>query len=217
MASPTGDRATMTSAKAVVLRRLSALGYPPIRIDVSGRGLTVRWSRSDVPDTIVSALTQRAALEFRPVLQVTPGPVCTATLPPVAPDQSAQLPQTAPNHTVTACLSLAPSALTSPTLADARAEPGAGQGWEVRVTFSGDSGGRFDQIAQQYYRHQLAIVIDDQVISAPTVNATRFNGTAIISGAAAQGGFTRRQAQDLAAALISGPLPVGLIAGSVTH
>jgi preprotein translocase subunit SecD len=53
-------------------------------------------------------------------------------------------------------------------------------------------------------------VLDGVVESAPTINARTFGGTAVISGNSANGGFTQRQANDLALVLRYGSLPVKL-------
>ena len=52
---------------------------------------------------------------------------------------------------------------------------------------------------------QLAIVVDDQVISAPTVQSPITNGTGVITGS-----FTEARAKDLATQLNAGALPVEL-------
>ncbi len=56
-----------------------------------------------------------------------------------------------------------------------------------------DTGARlFDEYAAEHYGEQFAIVLDDQVMSAPTIQATRFGGQAQISGG--QGGFPVEEA-----------------------
>jgi protein-export membrane protein SecD len=70
-----------------------------------------------------------------------------------------------------------------------------------------DSGARlFDEYAEQHYGEQFAIVLDDQVVSAPTIQATRFGGRAQISGG--QGGFPVDEARSLVAVLKFGSLPL---------
>jgi preprotein translocase subunit SecD len=55
---------------------------------------------------------------------------------------------------------------------------------------------------------QLAIVLDGEVLSAPTIQTTQFNGSAEIT--AGLGGFERSKAEEIALALRYGSLPVQL-------
>ncbi len=64
----------------------------------------------------------------------------------------------------------------------------------------------FDEYAAQHYGEQFAIVLDDQVVSAPTIQATRFGGRAQISGG--QGGFPIDEARSLVTVLKFGSLPL---------
>jgi preprotein translocase subunit SecD len=82
--------------------------------------------------------------------------------------------------------------------------------WEVNVTFTGKGGGEWDAIVgKQYYQKYVAIVLDNQVISAPQINAQQFNGQATISGGGTAG-FTHSQASQLSLVLRYGALPVQL-------
>jgi protein-export membrane protein SecD len=70
-----------------------------------------------------------------------------------------------------------------------------------------DTGSRlFDDYAEEHYGEQFAIVLDDQVMSAPTIQATRFGGRAQISGG--QGGFPVEEANSLVTVLKFGSLPL---------
>ena len=80
---------------------------------------------------------------------------------------------------------------------------------EVVVSIEWDSEGTviFDEIAKRLFpdRERLAIILDDELISAPTVNSESFGGTAQISG-----DFTVDEARLLAVQLTSGALPMSL-------
>ncbi len=70
-----------------------------------------------------------------------------------------------------------------------------------------DTGARlFDEYANDHYGEQFAIVLDDQVISAPVIQAQRFGGRAQISGGSA--GFAPDEAQSLVTVLKFGSLPL---------
>ena len=86
--------------------------------------------------------------------------------------------------------------------------------WTVQVNFTGKGGSEFDSIiAKGYYGKQVAIVLDNKIESAPTINAQQFNGVATISGGS--GGFTHKQASDLSLVLRYGALPVQLTQSDV--
>jgi protein-export membrane protein SecD len=66
----------------------------------------------------------------------------------------------------------------------------------------------FDDYAEQHYGEQFVIVLDNEVMSAPVIQATRFGGRAQISGG--QGGFQPGEAQSLVTVLKFGSLPLGI-------
>jgi hypothetical protein len=82
----------------------------------------------------------------------------------------------------------------------------------VNLEFS-DAGGRlFDEYAEEHFGERFAIVFDDIIVSAPSINATRFGGQAQISG-----NFTLHEAQAIVAVLSAGrslPYEVVVEAGS---
>lgn len=96
---------------------------------------------------------------------------------------------------------LAPAALTGVVIEEAAATF-QGQ-WIVNVSFNDEGAMLFDQMAVANYERQVAIVLDGVVESAPTINATEFNGQAVISGS-----FTEAEAKNLALVLRFGALPV---------
>jgi preprotein translocase subunit SecD len=99
---------------------------------------------------------------------------------------------------------LGPTELTGQIVRTALAvPPQVGGNWLVRVNFTGSGSPKFDQLAAKYVQKQVAIVLDGQVESAPTIQQATFNGTADITGT-----FSQRQAQDLALQLRYGSLPV---------
>ncbi len=70
-----------------------------------------------------------------------------------------------------------------------------------------DTGARlFDEYAADHYGEQFAIVLDNQIMSAPAIRATRFGGRAQISGGT--GGFAASEAQSLVTVLKFGSLPL---------
>ena len=106
-----------------------------------------------------------------------------------------------------------PVGLTGSALDTARANLGQNGQWVVAPVFkdNADGIGKFNGAAGQCYAKaatcpsgQLAIVLDGQVLSAPSINAASFKADQIeISGS-----FDERSAKDLATALKYGALPV---------
>ena len=78
-------------------------------------------------------------------------------------------------------------------------------GWKINLTFNPKGASIFFQITQALIGKQLAIVMDNYVLSAPVVQTAIQGGSAEITG-----NFTYNQAQDLAALIRSGNLPVSL-------
>ena len=96
-----------------------------------------------------------------------------------------------------------------------------GGGWGVTVDLKGGSGGedKWNALAKQCYdgaaicpSHQLAIELDGQIQSHPTVNAPSFTGSVQITGS-----FTKAEASKLAQVMNSGALPITLQAEAVQN
>ncbi|MFB0613346.1 protein translocase subunit SecD [Aurantiacibacter poecillastricola] len=75
----------------------------------------------------------------------------------------------------------------------------------VGIQFDAQGGARFAQLSTENTGRRFAIILDDEVISAPTFNEPILSGSAQISG-----GFTTETANALAITLRSGALPVDL-------
>jgi preprotein translocase subunit SecD len=97
---------------------------------------------------------------------------------------------------------------------DATARILSGTGWGVTVSLRGGASGEgvWNTLAAECYNasatcptRQLAIVLDGEVISAPTVQQPSFSGSVEISGQ-----FSESEARNLARVLNSGSLPVKL-------
>ncbi len=76
---------------------------------------------------------------------------------------------------------------------------------QVAITFDGAGGRRFARVTQENTGKPFAIILDNQVISAPNINEPILGGRAQISG-----NFTIETANQLAIALRSGKLPIAL-------
>ncbi len=102
---------------------------------------------------------------------------------------------------------------------DATARIISGSGWGVTVSLRGGSNGEgvWNTLAAECFNgtatcptRQLAIVLDGEVISAPTVQQPSFTGSVEITGS-----FSEAEARNLARVLNSGSLPVKLVTQDV--
>lgn len=76
---------------------------------------------------------------------------------------------------------------------------------QVQLTFSSDGSKKFAEITKRNVGKRVAIVLDNVVIEAPTVNQAILTGNAVITG-----GFTAQSANNLVTELNAGALPVSL-------
>lgn len=74
---------------------------------------------------------------------------------------------------------------------------------EVSIQFTSEGAKKFDEVTKRNVGKPLAIFLDDEPVSAPTVQAEIPGGNAVISG-----NFTTEQAKSLAVQLNAGALPV---------
>jgi preprotein translocase subunit SecD len=70
------------------------------------------------------------------------------------------------------------------------------EGWQIEIELTPSASERFSDITTRLVGKQLAIVVDDQVVSAPTVAEPITSGHTLITGV-----FSEREARDLAARL----------------
>ncbi|NJL92406.1 MAG: protein translocase subunit SecD [Anaerolineae bacterium] len=123
------------------------------------------------------------------------------TCPPTEPGGERRLANTRPDGTSYQTV------MTGSGLDDAIAEPagtGIGNAWIVSFTLTSEGDTVFADYTGSNIGQPMAIVLDGEVISAPTINA-RISGSGII-----EGGFSRAEAEALAIQLRYGALPVPL-------
>jgi preprotein translocase subunit SecD len=108
---------------------------------------------------------------------------------------------------------LGPAQLTGKVVSTASAQaPDANDPtWYVMVTFTSSGGPQFNTLAAKNYQQFVAIDLDGLVESAPQIQQTSYNGSAVINGST----FTEGQAKNLALELRYGSLPVKFQAQSI--
>jgi preprotein translocase subunit SecD len=125
-----------------------------------------------------------------------------------------------PKQPLITCDSDAVKYLLSASLLEGTALKGAsagipqGQGaWVVSLSFDGDGTKTFGDISRELFgtQRQFAIVLDGQVLSAPTMDGLILDGRAQISG-----NFTELEARSLATSLKFGALPIAFDKNATT-
>ncbi len=142
------------------------------------------------------------------------------------PQQKAQAGETAtPSDKTVACSQdgkykyvLGPAAVDGKEVSSAKSvyDTQQGNGWEVVLGFNSAGGKKFADItgklaAQQAPNNQFGIVLDNQVVSAPSVSSAITGGQATIYGS-----FTQQSSGDLANVLSYGALPLSFTTSDVT-
>lgn len=165
----------------------------------SSASTTVAPSTTDTPTTTVAGATTTTVAGDAPL-----------QLPAVAPDQAGFI--KARGGSI--CY-VGPSGGTGEVFQDdATARILSGSGWGVTVSLRGGSSGEdvWNVLASECFNatatcptRQLAIDLDGEIISAPTVQQANFTGSVQITGS-----FTESEARNLARVLNSGSLPVRL-------
>ena len=233
------SQATLDETISIISNRVNGLGVAEPNISSQGHNIVVQLPGVKNPQEALKVVGQTATLNFRPVLCSAP-PYSTppkslhltpAELKVACPTSATNsnilsyipttnihgdnantdvlLPQIV-NGQVASRYILGPSLMTGSSLKSAVAELDQSGNWIVQFTLTKTGSPIFDSIAKQYYQKNIAIVLDGNVISAPTINATSFGGHGQISGS-----FTQSQANNLALVLRYGALPVQLVQQTV--
>lgn len=85
------------------------------------------------------------------------------------------------------------------------------RGWGVQLEFNSEGAKLFDNIAAANQYKRMAILLDGDVVSAPSLNSNQYGGRAEITGH-----FSEQEARDLASALMN-PLRVPVQIEEVRH
>lgn len=172
-------------------------------------------------ERLLELIGTTAKLEFREVLEtVTPGSenyetteVSKGESEDLADDEVVYRAADAPADQDPLLYRLGPVELTGERLDRAKANfidasqvsPGEEPGWRVDLTFDSRGGEKFEEITTRLTGKQLAIVLDQVVESAPSIQGPIPGGNAVITG-----NFTEQEARDLELVLQTGSLPVEL-------
>jgi preprotein translocase subunit SecD len=191
---------SMTVARDVVRRRIDPQGTREVTVINQGQSrILVQVPGVDDPDALKALIGQTARLEFKLVdLTADPNQVAQGRAPAGS--------QVLPMADGTGNIAVQRRVMVSgDQLVDAKQSFDQDGRPVVSITFNSGGARRFGRVTQENVNKPFAIILDNQVLSAPNINEPILGGQAQISG-----NFTVESANQLAVALASGKLPVKL-------
>lgn len=189
----------MAQAVEVIRRRIDELGTREPNIVRQGKNrIVVQVPGLQNPDALKSLLGKTAKLEFKLVdVEADPSLVAEGRAPP----GSQILPSLEGGSVVVKRRAI----ITGDQLVDSQVSTNENGQPAVSFRFDSTGGRRFAQATQENVGKPFAIILDNIVISAPSINEPILGGSGIISGQ-----YTVATANELAILLRSGKLPVEL-------
>jgi protein-export membrane protein SecD len=179
----------MNSARDVIERRVNAFGVSEPLVQVSGENrLIVDLAGVKDINQAIDLIGQTPFLEFR---EENPNP------PAATPDANGQV-SLDPDQVFLA------TGLTGKEFKRATLEFNQQSGVpQITLQFNDEGAQKFAELTTRNINKRIAIFLDGQILSAPTVNQAITDGKAVINGQ-----FTLQEAKDLVTRLNSGALPV---------
>ena len=187
----------MDSAIEVIRRRIDELGTrEPTIIRQGDTRIVVQVPGLQDPEALKALVGQTAALEFKLVADPAGSQVGVETFP--------YAPGTGLDGEMLTVRRLGGIRGENLTGAQAGVDPQNNQN-VVNISFDAQGGAKFAKLTTENVGKPFAIILDGQVLSAPTIETPIIGGSAQISGS-----FTPESANQLAIALRSGALPVDM-------
>jgi preprotein translocase subunit SecD len=211
-AAETLSRDTVEQAKEAIDRRVNALGVAEPVIVVEGNDrISIQLPGVDDPARVKDIIKTTAQLQFRLIENGTaPTPEALyQQLPATMRDQVDILPGNSEDDMgrVTGVVYYAVNKnvpVSGRDLKNARVQKGRVGEPVIGFSFTPEGSPKFSALTGGHIGRQLAIVLDNKVVSAPRVNS-KIDGEGVIEGS-----FTQQQAADLSLVLRSGSLPASL-------
>jgi len=208
------DSEAIGQAIEIIRQRVDAIGVAEPEISRQGDAIVVQLPGVDDRARALELVGQTAELRFRPVLQaLPPGDEGSELSTEDEPEEEVVLAQVDDEGNEVGRFRLGPAEATGDILRGASAQLFELGQWQVAVEVRGGRIDEFNAIAAECFNgaatcpsRQLAIVLDERVVSAPAINAPAFDA----DGISITGQFTEREAKDLALVLKYGALPVEL-------
>jgi preprotein translocase subunit SecD len=194
-----GIRQAMEVARDVIDRRINALGtLEPTIIQQGSSRILVQVPGMQDPEALKRLIGRTARLEFK-LVEADALPCNTPRRPGIQYLPSDELP-------AGQCQGVQSRAMVSgEQITNALQNYNENNEVSVQVSFNVQGSQRFAQVTQANVGRRFAIILDNRIISAPSIREPILGGTASISGS-----FTVESANSLAISLRSGRLPVEL-------
>lgn len=203
---------TMTQTMATIERKINGLGLTESSVQPTGRSandaeLLIQLPGVDDPAHVKQLLQTQAVLEWD---EVKDGPFPTreeamAKHGGVLPLNTKLVPTVARGGAQSWYLVSRVSIVRGTDIRDAHPSQGDMNRWETGFVLTQDAAKRFERYTESNIGNRAAIVVDGQVISAPTIQS-RISDTGRITGAA-----TQEEASDLSLNLRAGSLPASIV------
>jgi preprotein translocase subunit SecD len=205
-------RDTVAQAVEAIDRRVNALGVAEPIIAPQGEDrVAIQLPGVDDPARVKDIIKTTAQLQFR-IVEGNPASTAQAVFEALPPAQRANvdiLPGTREDELGRAAgveyYAVSKNIpVSGRDLKNARVQKGQVGEPVIGFSLTPEGAPKFGELTQANLNRRLAIVLDNKVVSAPTINS-RIDGEGVIEGS-----FTQQQAADLALVLRSGSLPASL-------
>ncbi len=178
----------LESLKTNIERRINLFGVSESNVQLSKQGqdhrLVVELPGVTNIDDAIKLIGQTASLKFMGIADIPPEATATATFNDVFKD----------------------TGLNGSHLIKAAPQPNPNTGaMEVSLEFNEPGTKLFEKATKDYLNKRIAILLDDQVITSPTVSTIIPDGKAVINGS-----FDIKSAKSLSAQLNAGALPLNI-------
>ena len=189
----------MQVAREVIDRRINALGtLEPTIIQQGAERILVQVPGVQDPEAVKKLIGRTARLEFKLLAEnVTAEQLASGR----APAGTQILPMRDGNNIAVQRRAI----ITGDQIASAQQSFDENGQPDVSITFDSAGGSRFAKVTRENVGKPFAIILDNVVLSAPSIREAILGGRASISG-----GFTVQEANDLSISLRSGRLPIEL-------
>lgn len=204
--APASPSAAPSQSSSTPRANPAVLGFRKvIQTEPTDKGTSTPPSSAPSPDEIRKAKAARqnpAAATDQAVARAELDALDCAAPDPLRGHDDPALPLITCDPVIPAKYVLGPAFLTATEVRDARAELDPnGANFVVNLSFTAEGARAWADFTTQNVGQQVAVVIDTAVVSAPTIQEAIVGGDTVISGGS--GGFTRQEAEDLAARLRS--------------
>ncbi len=205
-ADPAVAKDELNKARTVLENRVNAIGVAEPLVTVQGNNRVVvelPGLTQDQQDKAIRLIGQTALLEFKLVKDGASGTTVSDINDELRRNPS--LKRSDLEQSLMKIEDLGPTLLTGSDLSDARAVFDQFGRPQVSLSFTKEGARKFAEVTSKNIKKRLAIVLDNKVYQAPTIQTAIRDGNAVITGLSGL-----EEASEIALVLRSGSLPVKL-------